>query len=79
MLTMIPFNPESKLMIVAYKTDEIDANSEPIVKIFVKGAPEKVLECCSLSVDASYRYENLDDGYDSKQRYEKDYIEKFQK
>jgi magnesium-transporting ATPase (P-type) len=64
LLTMIPFNPETKIMIVAYKIDDHDSiESEPTVRIIVKGAPEKVLVLCDMMIDENFNYSQLSDGY----------------
>lgn len=43
LLTLIPFSPETKIMITAHKKI---VNGQAFVRIVVKGAPEYVLQSC---------------------------------
>lgn len=57
LLTMIPFNPQTKVMIVAYKIEDQDTiGDEATVKIVVKGAPECVLASCDMMIDENFNY-----------------------
>lgn len=48
LMAWIPFSSERKVMTVAY----IDlTEDESKVKVIMKGAPEKVLDCCTASFD----------------------------
>jgi len=51
---MIPFNPDTKMMIVAYRVDEVNASGESTVRIIVKGSPESVLDNCVDILDENF-------------------------